>query len=199
MRLLMLTLIISSCMPRPDANTTNENKRPPADTGSTPAAPRTVYDFSNDEVLSEWRVEDDTVMGGRSDGHFETTEEGHGRFFGDVSLENNGGFSSVQHRVDEPYTFQGRKAFQLRVKGDGKTYNFRVKRPGERFSFTYAFETSGDWETITIPFSSMRPVFRGYNVDVPNYGGEPVRGLRFLIGNKKPQTFELLIDVIEVI
>ncbi len=55
-----------------------------------------VYDFSHESKPGDWFVVDDGVMGGRSQGNVGLSEEGHGIFQGTVSLENNGGFSSIR-------------------------------------------------------------------------------------------------------
>jgi hypothetical protein len=161
-------------------------------------APTPLFDFTPDTPARSWRIQDDVVMGGRSDGRFTITEEGHGRFYGHVSLENNGGFSSVRHYFAEPSSFADRSHFVLRVKGDGKRYQFRVQPAGERYSYIYEFATSGEWETIEAPFGEMYAAFRGRRLDLPNYAGGAVQEMRLLIGNKKEQDFELLIDKIEV-
>lgn len=138
-------------------------------------------------------------MGGVSRGKAVLTDEGHLRFWGNVSLDNNGGFSSVLSNYNTTYEVDGYNSFQLRVKGDGKQYTFRVKRARyERHSYAYTFPTSGEWETITIPFGELTPTFRGYKPNLPAYAGEPINQLRILIGNKKPEAFELLVDEIGV-
>ena len=57
----------------------------------------TIFDFNKNSSLKNWAIVDDVVMGGRSDGHFVMNEQGNAVFHGKVSLENNGGFSSVRH------------------------------------------------------------------------------------------------------
>ena len=59
-----------------------------------------IYDFSQGSEPRGWEVEDDVVMGGRSEGAFSLNQEGNAVFSGNVSLENNGGFSSVQYDFD---------------------------------------------------------------------------------------------------
>jgi len=54
-----------------------------------------ISDFSKESQMRGWEVEDDVVMGGRSQGEFSINQEGYAVFSGDVSLENSGGFSSV--------------------------------------------------------------------------------------------------------
>ena len=85
-----------------------------------------IFDFDIQSDSSNWRVVDDVVMGGRSSGSFTIDENGHGVFKGNVSLENNGGFSSLRYRFKKLKT-KGYTKVVLRVKGDGKSYQFRVK------------------------------------------------------------------------
>lgn len=157
-----------------------------------------LYDFNKDQATNTWRVVDDVVMGGKSNGHFEMNDEGHGRFYGSVSLENNGGFSSIMKRID-PVTVEDYEVVMIRLKGDGSTYQFRIKDdPNQRHSYIRSFETSGDWETIELPLEEFAPSFRGRRLAMPNFDQKEIAELRFLIGNKKPQEFNLLIDEIRL-
>lgn len=161
----------------------------------------TLYNFT-EQGKGKWRVQDDVVMGGRSDSQLTMTEEDRARFSGHVSLENNGGFCSIHQTVEnDPYVFSSKSAFALLLKGDGKDYNFRVRTPKGRHSYGFTFPTkgSGDWETISIPFHAMEATYHGEPVDLPNYAGEKVVEMQILIGNKKEESFELLIEAIEVI
>ena len=89
--------------------------------------------------------------------------------------------------------------FILRLKGDGKSYQFRVKdKRYNRYSFIYTFKTIDDWQTIEIPFKDMIAAFRGYKVDIPNFEGNEMEEIAFLIGNKKEESFKLLIDSISL-
>ena len=154
-----------------------------------------LYDFTKSST-GDWEVEDDTVMGGKSSGHFTVTNEGHGRFYGHVSLANDGGFSSVQRTFPEVISLPGAaKAFRIRVKGDGETYTLRVQSAEENeYLHEASFPTSGKWETVEVPFSSMKAMHHGEPVDVPNYQGGEVYKLQLMIGNKKEQDFEILVD-----
>ncbi|WP_052333914.1 CIA30 family protein [Neolewinella persica] len=159
-----------------------------------------LYDFS-EQGQGNWSVEDDVVMGGRSESHLEITEEGQARFFGHVSLENNGGFCSFQQTIEQdPYVVTGKSAFCLRLKGDGKDYNFRVRTPQGRHSYAFTFPTkANDWEIVTIPFDAMEATYHGEPVDVPNYAGEKIVEIQILIGNGKAEDFELLLEAISVL
>ena len=157
-----------------------------------------LFDFSKESNLSNWYIVDDVVMGGRSSGQFAINKEGHGQFSGSVSLENNGGFSSVRYQFntieDEDISI-----CEIRLKGDGKAYQFRAKRSSyDRASYIYNFETSGEWEVIKVPLTEMYPSFRGYRLDRPNFTADKLQEIAFLISNKKEETFQLEIDWIKL-
>jgi hypothetical protein len=85
----------------------------------------------------------------------------------------------------------------VRLKGDGKRYQFRVKANlSDNYSFIQYFETTDDWQTVKIPLAEMKPVYRGRDVNRPNFDADHIEEIRFLIGNKKPQDFALEIDKI---
>lgn len=155
-----------------------------------------VFNFTPKSDLYNWKIIDDVVMGGRSDGNFKINEQGHGEFTGAISLRNNGGFSSLRYNFKTVNSSKFSK-FVIRIKGDGKVYQFRVKdQRNNRYSYIYQFTTTTDWQTIEIPFSKMYASFRGYSLDMPNYSGTQMEEIAFLIGNKKEENFKLLIDAI---
>ena len=57
-----------------------------------------IFDFKKNTSIRDWRVVDDGVMGGISAGQLRLDEQGNGIFYGYVSLENYGGFSSLRLR-----------------------------------------------------------------------------------------------------
>ena len=163
-----------------------------------PMPENTIFDFNKNSNISSWRVVDDVVMGGRSSGNFGLSKEGHSVFSGKVSLENNGGFSSVRHTFNRREVDPNNKVV-LRVKGDGKKYQFRVKHDtDDAHSYITIFQTSGDWETIELTLKDLYPSFRGRTLDMPNFDHNAIEELTFLIANKKTQEFKLLIDKIEL-
>ena len=152
-----------------------------------------IFNFNKESDLKDWRIVDDVVMGGRSNGQFKMTENGFGRFYGMISLDNNGGFSSVRYAFDTKSSARFSK-FVLRIKGDGKIYQFRVRsQRNQRHSYIYKFQTTGEWQTLEIPFAEMYASFRGYRLNIPNFGGDQIEEIAFLIGNKKEESFDLRI------
>lgn len=157
-----------------------------------------IYDFNKDSSKSDWRIIDDGVMGGLSQGKFSIDSDGNGVFSGTVSLEKNGGFSSVRHQFDKIKTTKDSKIL-IRLKGDGKDYQFRIKdKSSSYYSYITTFKTSGEWETIEIKLSDLYPSFRGRKLDSPNYNSDFFEEIVFLVGNKKKESFELILDKIEL-
>ena len=153
-----------------------------------------VYHFSPSSSIQAWRIVNDGVMGGVSRSAIALTDAGHGQFSGHVSLANNGGFASVQ--LDTNIKLAEEKTFVvLRVKGDGKRYEFRLKgdlSQGE--SYVHPFATSGEWETLQLKLSDFYPQFRGRRLNLPNFNFDRIAQLGFLIANKQEEDFALLID-----
>ena len=114
-------------------------------------------------IDSPWRVVDDQVMGGQSAGAVGRTPEVL-RFHGDLSRENNGGFSSIQAPLGidmTPYT-----GVELSVRGDMRTYQLRFKHSSQpnAVSWVADFPTSADWQAVVLEFENFRPSFRGQSV-----------------------------------
>ena len=100
------------------------------------AQPSTIYNFNKDASTAGWRVIDDGVMGGLSKGKLRVNDKGHGVYSGTVSIENNGGFSSLRYRF-EAKSVADYTSVTLRVKGDGKRYQFRVKKQARPVSLVH--------------------------------------------------------------
>ena len=154
----------------------------------------TIFNFNKSSTINNWQVVNDDVKGGRSLGSFSLDEDGHGVFQGQISLENNGGFSSVRYRFGEMNTKEYSKVV-LRIKGDGKKYQFRIKEKSSDFhSYITTFQTTQEWETISLELSDMSPSFRGNKLDMPNYDKQGLEEIAFLIANKKTEGFKLELD-----
>ena len=153
-----------------------------------------LFDFNKSSNLTNWAVVDDGVMGGRSNGHFKLSSDGYAVFHGNVSLENNGGFSSVRYQFSQR-NISGHTKMIIRLKGDGKRYQFGVKsNKYDRHSYIYHFETTGNWQTVEIPLLEMKASFRGRELDIPHYPGEFMEEIAFFISNKKAEHFKLELD-----
>lgn len=157
-----------------------------------------IYDFTTDSDVSTWNIVNDVVMGGVSRSTFTLDEKGNAVFSGTVSLDNNGGFCMVQHVFDKTKVTDF-KNIAIRLKGDGKRYQFRMKSDrNDYYSYVSYFNTSNEWETVKIAMDKMYPVFRGQKLDMPNFSNHSVEEIGFLIGINKEENFKLIIDKIEL-
>jgi hypothetical protein len=157
-----------------------------------------IFDFNKKSNIDGWKIVDDVVMGGKSSGSFKLSSEGFGLFEGQISLENNGGFSSARYQFKKLKVNEAINIV-IRLKGDGKNYQFRIKdKSSTYYSYIASFETSGVWQEIKIPLKDMYPSFRGRKLDLPNFSHDYIEEVVFLIGNKTPEKFKLLIDKIEL-
>ncbi len=156
----------------------------------------TIFEFSKQSNIASWRVVDDGVMGGLSSGNFEINEKGNGLYTGEISLDNNGGFSSLRYRFDKINVEKFSKVI-LKIKGDGKKYQFRVKDNSQNYySYVQTFETTKEWELVEINLSEMYPAFRGRKLDMNNFSSNEIEEITLLFGNKKEETFQLEISKI---
>lgn len=153
-----------------------------------------IYTFDSQANIKEWRIVNDGVMGGISTSSIILNDVGHGQFSGHVSLANNGGFASVQLNTRIKVESE-KKYIVLRIKGDGKRYEFRLKGEiSQSESYVNQFATSGKWETIKLNINEFYPSYRGRKLSIPNFNFENIEQLSFLISNKQEEDFELLID-----
>lgn len=160
--------------------------------------PIIIFNFSTNENKDGWYIMDDVVMGGRSEGDFEITESGVGLFSGNVSLKNYGGFSSIRYGF-APKDIEGYKECVFKIKGDKKRYQLRFKSSmREPHSYIQHFETSGEWEIITLKFADFYPSFRGRRLSTPNFPAELMCEMSFLIANKKEEAFNLQFEWMEL-
>lgn len=157
-----------------------------------------LFDFSKKTKITDWQIINDAVMGGISKGNLSLTPEGYGLFEGKISLANYGGFSSLRHRFKTINSSDFHK-FILRIKGDKKRYQFRVKTAlSDDHSYIFSFQTNGEWQNIEIPFNEMYASFRGRKLQYPNYPGMQMQEISVLVGNQKEEIFKLLIDNIKI-
>ena len=114
---------------------------------------RDIYDSGR------WMVVNDGVMGGVSRSTVNLHKDGHLLFTGNVSTNYGGGFASI--RTDYKNWGIGKnEGLILRVKGDGKTYQFRCRLGNNinQIAYRHYFQTNNDeWQEILLPFKEFLP------------------------------------------
>jgi hypothetical protein len=144
-----------------------------------------------------WEVIGDKVMGGLSESRLIMSTDNTTLFEGELSLENNGGFSSVRTYLGDLF-LDGFRGLAIRVRGDGKRYRLRVRTAdaSEGFAYQASFATQSDtWITVHLPFSGFEPFSRGNVVpDAPALNPSDIRQIGLMIADKQPGSFRLEIE-----
>lgn len=158
---------------------------------------KTLRNFDEPSKEPEWFAQNDGVMGGVSTGWAET-KAGHLHFSGKLSLENNGGFAQIYSQAEQA-DFSRYTGLRLRVKGDGRDYQFRIatdaRYRGSQIAYRATFPTKADqWTEVTIPFSTFVPSYRGYILPGPVLELTSIRQIALLLADGNPGSFSLLVD-----
>jgi hypothetical protein len=157
-----------------------------------------AVDLSSAESIALWRVSNDGVMGGLSQGRM-LFDRDHGVFTGHISWANNGGFSSVFRPVEGVPTKL--HSIQIDVQGDGQCYQLRavVFDNGYRLAYKHDFETvAGQRQTFTFPLIDFKASFRGRLIsNAPILASSDVREVWFLVNNHTAGAFALSVFGIE--
>jgi monofunctional biosynthetic peptidoglycan transglycosylase len=91
------------------------------------------------------------------------------------------------------------KGIQLEVRGDGRTYQLRLRQDGrfDGIAWRAEFQPETNWQTIRLDFDTFEPVFRGRPVvEAGPVVPSELRQLGFMVADKTPGVFTLDIRAI---
>ena len=153
----------------------------------------TAFDESSPDL--GWQTVNDNVMGGRSVGGFRI-ESGILHFSGSTNTDG-GGFSSIRSTPRELHLGDATGVL-LRLRGDGRTYTFRVET-GRQITYWAEFDTKGgeDWEEVRVPFKDFTPRWRGQLLDGPPLDRSAIASLGIMIYDNLDGPFRLDVDWIK--
>lgn len=125
--------------------------------------------FTADSPDFGWYVQNDNVMGGRSEGGFAIASEE--LIFSGNTNTNGGGFSSIRTQPLE-LDLSAYAGIRVKVKADGRRYTWGIQTDalwrGRRINYWADFDTLADQTmVIDIPFMNFLPQFRGFKLDGP--------------------------------
>lgn len=151
-----------------------------------------VIDLTNENEVSNWQSINDGVMGGLSQGRLSYIGN-VSVFFGNISLENKGGFSSIKRSIKQLPA--GLDVVEIDVAGDGLTYQIRMAIfiNGYRLAYKHDFTTTLDQrERIKLKLSNFKASFRGRYVDgAPELSSANIIESGFLLSHKTACSFKL--------
>ncbi|WP_286299727.1 CIA30 family protein [Vibrio apostichopi] len=151
-----------------------------------------MIDFTQANEHKNWTAINDNVMGGISTGGL-IYGDGMSQFSGDLSLENNGGFSSINRSVESLRSEVD--SVELTFVGDGRTYQLRFTtwKDGYRTNYKHSFETiEGEQLKNVFQLNDFQAVFRGLLLSgAQRLEAQDIKQIGFLIADKQPLPFEL--------
>ena len=160
---------------------------------------QSITEFSpNENEKLAWQIVNDGVMGGRSKGNVEYTPDNTMRFWGNLSLENNGGFSTARSQSVN-LDLSDDLGLLLKVKGDGRTYEARLDSTaayrGNPISFSGKFQTKAEkWTQVKVPFSNFKGSWRGRQFPDAKLDASKIKRIWILLADKKSGPFDLEIE-----
>lgn len=158
-----------------------------------------TVDFGNGKSGSDWQIINDGVMGGLSEGKAVLTDSSL-LYSGRISLDNNGGFSSLRSRFGD-MDLSGFETVSIRFRSEGQPFAFvlETSRVWYQPSYRYKFATAQDeWKTVTMPLSEFKETRIGRETGAKISDGQLGEVIRmgFINTGKYESDFELEIDYI---
>jgi NADH dehydrogenase [ubiquinone] 1 alpha subcomplex assembly factor 1 len=158
-----------------------------------------LTDFNADSPDLGWYVQNDNVMGGKSEGGF-AISSGQLIFSGNTNT-NGGGFSSIRTKPlkQDLSVYTG---IRVKVKADGRRYTWGIQTDarwrGRRINYWADFDTLADeTSVIDIPFLNFLPQFRGFKLDGPELDTSQITEFALYQYDKTDGPFEILLLNVE--
>ena len=160
-----------------------------------------LVELDSEGSLAEWWSVDDRVMGGISRSSVEQAATNTVRFAGTLSLDQGGGFASTRRSLGRRGDLSAWNGIALRVRGDGRSYQLRLRTDGEYDGIAYRapFPTrAGEWTDVRVAFDAFVPTWRGRRLsNVPALNPHRVESLGFMVSGEQEGFFELEIARVE--
>lgn len=152
-----------------------------------------LFDFTDSTSVRDWRTVDDTVMGGRSASAVEIAD-GALVFFGELSLENQGGFCSARSKCPgwDLSDFAG-LAVTIRTGDREFTLTARDEPHTDAVGHHHPLPVTGrQWQTVHALFADFEATYHGRVLDDhPGLNTANVRSVGFLIAQEQEGEFRL--------
>ena len=188
MRLALLLVLVAAC------TGTSPTAAPPATPPPAMPSDSTIMLFDFGADAPRWTIENDGVMGGRSQGFVEI-KDGTMVFTGEV-VTRGGGFTSV--RGERAVDLSAYDGIELRVRGGGRTFELDVddgtRHRGREVNRQSAFPTTEDWATVRVPFDDLETTAHGEPVSVDALDQAAIQTIGIYIADGIDGPFRLEVD-----
>lgn len=153
-----------------------------------------MMNFPDPDSVSRWRIVNDGVMGGLSQGT-RFHENAHMVFRGNINT-NGGGFSSLRTSMT-PGDLAGVDGLQLKLRSDGRDYKMTF-RTSERwrgrsvsYQATIPATPAEEWANATVTFDAMRTSVFGRTVRAAPFDPSDVREMGIILADGVDGPFQL--------
>jgi len=155
--------------------------------------------FNADSPDFGWYVQNDNVMGGRSEGGFDISS-GQLIFSGNTNT-NGGGFSSIRTKPLK-LDLSAYTGIRVKIKADGRRYTWGMQTDarwrGRKVNYWADFDTlAGKMSVIDIPFTNFFPQFRGFKLEGPELDTSQINEFALYQYDKTDGPFELRLISVE--
>ena len=149
-------------------------------------------DFKTTSTLGTWISVNDSVMGGRSQGAAKINQAKNWLFKGDISLANNGGFSSIRTRGAK-LNLSNYDGLEIKIKGDGRMYYLTARSSSKR---TLAFWSpiqppKDEWTVIRVPFDSFYATYFGKKIPLIPLNTKNINSIGLMLYDKLAGSFQI--------
>ncbi|HAW94131.1 MAG: hypothetical protein CML22_03305 [Rheinheimera sp.] len=156
-----------------------------------------TLEFYNPEHFNTVELVHDTVMGGRSSGFVKAVSEPAGlRFFGRLSLANNGGFASAQFRLAQKLPVEPYRSMTLNLAADGRQYQLRLKTPliAQGVAYVADFNSTIEQESYYFQAGDFSGRYRGRPVNnMPALNFSDVSHISIMLADKTTGAFSIVL------
>ncbi len=149
----------------------------------------------------KWRIVNDGVMGGLSSSEATVNDKDKIIFTGNISLENNGGFTSLRSQINN-FNFENFSGIEININGGGKNFSISMKETAEftGYYYTAQFATNvDDYSLINIPFDQFKLKYFGKEISSQNkIPLNKIKQVSILIGDEQSGNFIAEIDYVKL-
>tara|TARA_S200000501_G_scaffold231414_1_gene217028 strand:+ start:1438 stop:2082 length:645 start_codon:yes stop_codon:yes gene_type:complete len=151
-----------------------------------------IINSSEKVKKTNWFIVNDDVMGGISNSSIEVNKKNNLIFQGNISLKNNGGFASCRKEFNFK-NLPSFDSFELKIKGDGKTYKLILRTYNSSVYYSVDFKTNKNkLTTEKIALKKFKPFYRGREITkYENLKIDKIKLIGFQISDKQEGSFSL--------
>lgn len=152
--------------------------------------------FVETDARPEWRIVNDTVMGGRSSSSVSVRENAL-HFTGTLNT-NGGGFTSVRSG-GVVVNADDHDLILVEAMGDGRDYQLRLTAASTGTTYRASFPTEpGEWRTVALPLDGFQATWRGRLLERPPIQAKEIGQVGVMLADGKDGQFSISIRQISL-